>query len=250
MDKDSVIGEDGTCILAVTAVESGVRSNVAANTICIMARPNKTIASVVNESPITGGTERENNDDYYDRIAIEYLNSRTFLGNDSDYIRWAKAAGAGDCIVIPTAEGPGTVKLVLVDANGQPANEKLIEEVYEYIVSPKDRTKRLLPTACAKLDCVAAIAFPISYTCTGLLLNDTTDIEQVKEDFRQAVRKVYDEAKKESLLRYNDIRPLLSSIVGVEDFDTFLINDDMVNIRFAREEYPETGDLQFSEGNV
>lgn len=250
VDKDSVIGEDGTCVLAVTAVESGVRSNVAANTVCIMARPNKTIASVVNEAPITGGTERENNDDYYDRIAIEYLNSRTFLGNDSDYIRWAKAAGAGDCIVIPTAEGPGTVKLVLVDANGQPANDKLIEEVYEYIVSPKDRTKRLLPTACAKLDCVAAIAFPISYTCTGLLLNETTDIEQVKEDFRQAVRKVYDEAKKESLLRYNDIRPLLSSIVGVEDFDMFLINGDMVNIKFEREEYPETGDLQFSEGNV
>ena len=81
-----------------------------------MARPDKNITAVSNPEPITGGTERESNDDFYDRIAAEYENSMTYLGNDSDYIRWAKQAGAGDCIVVSVAEGPGTVKLVLVDS--------------------------------------------------------------------------------------------------------------------------------------
>lgn len=246
-DEDSIIGSDGVCKIAITAVQSGTVSNIAANTICIMAKPDKNIISVTNSEPVTGGTEREDNGDYYDRIAAEYENSMTYLGNDSDYVRWAKEAGAGDCIVVSAADGPGTVKLVLVDRNGQPANETLIKDVYNYIVSPDDRAARLLPTACAKLSCVAATTVKITYECTGLTLDGTTDIEQVKKDFKTAVATVYDKAKNDSLLRYNDVRPLLSEISGVKDFSAFTMNGSTVNIKLAQEEYPETGDMIFTE---
>ncbi len=246
-DEDSIIGSDGVCKIAITAVQSGTVSNIAANTICIMAKPDKNIISVTNSEPVTGGTEREDNGDYYDRIAAEYENSMTYLGNDSDYVRWAKEAGAGDCIVVGAADGPGTVKLVLIDRNGQPANESLIKDVYDYIVSPDDRTARLLPTACAKLSCVAATTVKITYECTGLTLDGTTDLEQVKKDFKAAVALVYDKAKNDSLLRYNDVRPLLSEISGVKDFSTFTMNGSTVNIKLAQEEYPETGDMIFTE---
>lgn len=245
-DENCIISENGTVTVAVTAENAGPGSNVKAKTISIMAKPVKGITSVINEEPITGGTERESNDDYYDRIAVEYDNSMTFLGNDSDYIRWAKQAGAGDCIVTAAWNGPGTIKLVLVDGNGQPANEKLIEDVYNHIVSPDDRSKRLLPTACALLTCVAATTVSITYTCTGLLFDNTTSIEQIKKDFEEAVKAIYSEAKEESMLRYNKIRPLVSSISGVEDFDTFLINGGMENITLNDEEYPETGTMDFS----
>lgn len=252
--KDAVIGEDGYIIIAVEAVESGTGSNVAANTVAIMAKPNKAVTEVINPEPITGGTERENNDDYWDRIAAEYDNSMTYLGNDEDYIRWAKQAGAGDCIVVPAAEGPGTVKLVLIDGNGQPANEKLVQDVYDYIVSPKDRSKRLLPTACAELICGPATTVKVNFTITGLVYDDTTDIEKIKKDFAEAVKAVYAKAKSENVLRYNDVRPLItgvegtenSGIAGVEDFDTFLMDGDTKNIKLSKEEYPETGTLDFS----
>ncbi|MCM1559633.1 MAG: baseplate J/gp47 family protein [Butyrivibrio sp.] len=244
--EDAVIGEDGTVLIPVEAVESGTSSNVAANTVVLMARPDKNITEVSNPEPITGGTERESNDDYYDRIAAEYENSMTYLGNDSDYARWAKQAGAGDCIVVSVAEGPGTVKLVLVDGNGQPANEKLVQDVYDYIVSPGDRSKRLLPTACSRLICEPATTVRVDFTITGLVYDDTTGIEQIKEDFTKAVKAVYSEAKKEGVLRYNDVRPIISDIAGVEDFDTFLMGGDMKNLRLSNEEYPETGTLNFS----
>lgn len=246
-DEECTIESSGKCIVAVTAVTAGTVSNVAANTICIMAKTDKNITSVINDEPVTGGSEREGNDDFYDRIAAEYANSMTYLGNDSDYVRWAKEAGAGDCIVVSAADGPGTVKLVLVDQNGQPANQALINAVYKYIVSPDDRTARLLPTACAKLSCVAATTVKITYECTGLTLDDTTDIEQVKKEFKTAVAKVYDKAKNDSLLRYNDVRPLLSEISGVKDFFAFTMNGSTVNIKLAQEEYPETGDVIFTE---
>lgn len=246
-DEEAEIGESGNVLISVTAVLAGTASNVQANVISIMAKPVKEIMAVTNPEPIIGGTEQEGNDAYYDRIASEYKNAMTYLGNDVDYIRWAKEAGAGDCIVIPTYDGPGTVKLVLVDENGQPANEKLVQNVYNYIVSPNDRSKRLLPTACAKLECITATTVSISYTCTGLIFDDKTNIEQIKKDFSEAVKSVYDNAKNEGILRYNDIRPLISVVSGVEDFNTFLINGGIVNIKLEKEEYPETGTLDFSQ---
>ncbi len=245
-NEDSIIGSDGTVTISVIAVTSGTMSNVAPNTICMMAKPDKNILSVANKEPITGGTQRESNNDYYDRIAAEYDSSMTYLGNDNDYIRWAKEAGAGDCIVVSAYDGPGTVKLVLVDRNGEPANNTLIQDVYHYIVSPDDRSKRLLPTACAKLICVAATTINIDYICTGLSIDETTTIEQVKKDFKEAVMKIYDKAKNDSILRYNDVRPLLSAINGVQDFDIFMMNNNIVNILLAQEEYPQTGNLNFT----
>lgn len=252
--EDAVIGEDGYVIIDVEAVESGTESNVGANTITLMAKPNKAVTEINNPERITGGTERESNDDYWDRIAAEYDNSMTYLGNDADYVRWAKQAGAGDCIVVSAAEGPGTVKLVLIDGNGQPANEKLVQDVYNYIVSENDRSKRLLPTACAKLICGPATTVKVNFTITGLVYDETTDIQKIKNDFAEAIKAVYAKAKTENVLRYNDVRPLItgiegsdnSGIAGVEDFDTFLMNGEMKNIRLSKEEYPETGTLDFS----
>lgn len=244
--EEKEIGEDGTVFIPVSALESGTGSNVPAGTVALMAKPDKNITEVVNPEPIRGGTERESNHDYYDRIAAEYASSRTFLGNDSDYIRWAKEAGAGDCIVIPAVEGPGTVKLVLVDGNGQPANESLVRGVYNYIVSPEDRSTRRLPTACAKLLCETAKTIKISFTVTGLVHDDTTDFEQIKEEFSVAVKKIYTLAKQQGVLRYNDVRPVISEIAGVVDFDGFLMAGEMKNIQLGSEEYPETGILDFS----
>lgn len=244
-DEECIIGEDGTITVPVTAMTAGINSNVVANSVTLMLKPDKAVKSVTNPEKIIGGTEIESNDDFYDRIAEEYANSRTYLGNDNDYIRWSKEAGAGECVVIPAAEGPGTVKLALIDGAGQPANEKLISNVYNYIVSPNDRSKRILPTACSKLICEAATMVSITYTCTGLKYGDFTNIGKIKAEFEQMVKAVYKKSKSEGVLRYNDIRPLISDIPGVYDFDEFLINGSMHNIDLMKEEYPETGLLIF-----
>lgn len=245
--EDCVIGDSGTVSLKITATEPGADFNVRADSVCIMEEPVDEITEITNPEAITGGTSDESNDDYYDRIAAEYANKRTYIGNDADYKRWAQEAGAGDCIVISCPDGrPGTVRLVLVDQNGQPASTQLTETVYRYIVSPEDRSKRLLPTACAEISCVPATTTYINYSCTGLLYGDTTSIDEIKREFKNLLKRVYTTAKAEGILRYNDVRPLISGIAGVEDFDEFLMNGAMKNIPFAGEEYPETGSCEFS----
>lgn len=245
-DEDCVIEADGTVTVSVTASESGPESNVPSNSITIMDEPMPVISMITNPEPTHGGADEETDDDFYDRIAMEYENSNTFLGNDNDYIRWAKEAGAGDCIVDGASEGPGTVKLVLIDVNGKPAGEDLIQQVYDYIISPNDRTNRLLPTACSKLTCVAATTKNIDFTCTGLSYDSTTDIEQIKIDFTKAVRDIFSKSKQEDMLRYNSVRPIISKIAGVKDFIEFYIDGGTENINLAKEEYPDVGTLIFS----
>lgn len=247
-DSACIIGENGTATVNVTAIEAGAASNVKAGAVTITDEPLDGVTGITNPLAITGGTSDESDDDYYDRVAAEYENSRTYLGNDGDYRRWALEAGAGGCIVDPAADGPGTVRLVLIDQNGQPASQKLTEEVYNYIVSPSDRTKRLLPTACAKLVCVPATTVPVNYLCSGLQFNSTvTNMEEIKRDFEEALKGIYNEAKAEGVLRYNKVRSLIVNIDGVEDFAVFLMNGGTENIRLKSEEYPKTGTCSFSQ---
>ncbi len=103
-----------------------------------------------------------------------------------------------------------------------------------------------MPTACSRLICEPATTVKVDFTITGFIYDETTSIEQIKEDFAKAVKAIYAEAKKEGILRYNDVRPIISDISGVEDFDTFLMNGDMKNLKLDSEEYPETGTLDFS----
>lgn len=133
-----------------------------------------------------------------------------------------------------------------MDSNGSPANKVLVQAVYDHIVSPNDRSKRILPTGCAKLIVEAAETKTISYTCTGLAYDETTDIEQISKEFKELVAQEYIDAKKDGILIYNQVRALITDIPGVSDFDTFLMNEKEENIVLGKEEYAATGDTNFS----
>lgn len=241
---------NGEVLIPIIAVEAGADSNVMADTITILAVPRQGILSVTNPEPTTGGIEEEDDDAFYERIHAEHISAMSYAGNDSDYIRWAKEVnGVGDCIVLSGWNGPGTVKLILVDANGAAASKELSKAVYDHIVSPDDRSQRLLPTGCAALTVEAAEIHPITYTCTGIVLDEDVGltIEEIAESFRKAVFGLYVEAKREGILRYNDVRPLLASIGGIEDFSDFLIDGMHDNVILSANEYADTADILFTQ---
>lgn len=247
-DAVAQIGAEGSVDIAVTAVEPGINSNVKAGTVSLAFKPIEGVTGITNKENLTGGTDRESDKSFYERIAMEYQsNNSNFIGNDEDYKRWAKSLpGIGDCIVMPAWNGPGTVKLVLVDENGSPANEKLLQSVYDYIVSPKDRSKRILPTGTAELTVAAATTKDISFRCTGIQYEEGATMDQIKDEFKEAIVKIYGKAKTEGILRYNQVRSLITFLSGVKDFDLFEMNGGIENISFLEEEYPVTGVIDFT----
>lgn len=238
--------EDGTMELPIEAVVPGTTGNVPANTIAIMASPINGITSITNAEKTSGGTDEESDDDYYERIHAEFQDAQFYVANDADYIKWAKEVpGIGDCIVEPTVEGPGTVGLILVDSNGQPASSTLVSAVYNHIVSPDDRSKRLLPTGSAKLIVKSATVRTVDFTCTGLVL-DGIGIDEVISKFKSEMMAVYSAAKEENVLRYNSARTVLATITGVSDFLDFTMDGKRENIHLASSEYADTGTVTFT----
>lgn len=237
------IGEDGTVRVQITAVEPGIKGNVPANTVTLMMTPIKGITSVTNEAAITGGTEVESDDELRNRIMeIDAASEASFVGSDGDYKRWAEEVpGVGTALVMPEWAGPGTVKVVVIDANGQPANQAIITAVYNNIMSPDDRLQRKAPIG-ATVTVEAPTAKEINYSFT-LELKAGVNQETVLERFKAQLRTYYVEAKKEGVVRYNRVSSILTNTEGVKDFTGLTMNGGTVNIVLEEDEYPVTGTI-------
>lgn len=248
LDEEVIIPETGKTTVSVTAVSGGVGSNTKGGTVILMSKPIDGITKLYNEEDITGGTDEEKDTALLERIMEKYESEGTsFIGNDSDYKRWSKeVTGIGDCIVVPAWNGPGTVKLVLVDSNGRPANDKLVQAVYDHIISPNDREKRLMPTGSADLTVVAADTKLINYSCAKLSYDSSTNMEQIIEDFKKAVMQYYTEAKTVNVVRYNKVHAILTNLPGVLDFEDLKLNGEEKNVSLDQNEYPGTEKVLFS----
>ncbi len=243
---DTDIDQSGTADILVKAVEAGTKGNVAEDSIVIMKTPIKGITGITNQAPITGGTEEESDDDLWQRIDDANAGAgESFVGNDSDYKRWAEEVdGVGTALVIPEWQGPGTVKIILLDSNGTAANPTIIGEVYEYIVSPGDRIKRKAPIgATVTVDRPNELTIDYAFT---LQLEAGYDPGTIETAFKAAMLKYYAEAKEESVVRYTRVAAVLTGIDGVIDYSNLTVNGGAANIPIDDDEYPVTGTVTAS----
>lgn len=238
--EDYVIDSSGVIEIDVIAKESGKGSNVQAGTITLMSKPIQGITKVSNGNQFSGGTQTEDDESLRERIQqVNESQGVSYVGSDSDYIRWAKEViGVGSVIVVPEWMGPGTVKLVIVDSNGEAANDYILDEVYNHIMSPDNSMERLAPIG-ALLTVAGPALVEIEYTCSVDLSEGTTP-EAVEEKFREKIEVYYETAKNEGTLKYNRIAALLMEVEGVKDFTELKINGSVNNITFDIDEYPKT----------
>ena len=242
-----VVVSEGSAKVPISAVQTGTSSNVAAGTITLALNPITGINSITNLFAITGGTEEEEDDVFRERIMDANANKGTsYIGNVADYRRWAmEVAGVGSVTVIPTPDGVGgKVKIIVVDANGQPANESILKEVYDHIMAPNDPLDRLAPAG-ASIEVVAPTTGNINYSA-NIALNEIGNIETVKTEFISSLAEYYEVAKKEGVLRYSRIYAILSNTTGVKDFNSLKIDGNTENLVIDKESFPFTGTVDFT----
>lgn len=241
-EGDATISNGGNVTVGVVAVEAGVKGNVAANTIKIMAMPIKGITDIGNMEATSGGTEAEDDDALRKRIIeVEQSGEINFVGCDADYVRWAmEVAGVGDAFVIANwnPDVPNSVKVVVMDANGDPANEHIIEDVVNHIMSPSDRMARKAPIG-AIVTIVPPTPKYITYAFKATLRSGYTD-QMVVQSFTASVKKYYSTAKAENVVQYNQIHAILTATPGVQDFTGLTMNGRTENIVLPDDEYPIT----------
>lgn len=132
-DEEANTGEEGQATVAITCTQTGAGGNVAAGLISHIPSSVPGIVSVTNKEEINDGYDEESDDALKQRYAI-FIRTPATSGNKYHYYNWAmEVAGVGDCRVSPLWAGPGTVKVMIVDSNGNKASNNLIQTVFNNI---------------------------------------------------------------------------------------------------------------------
>lgn len=181
------------------------------------------------------GTDTETDDSLRQRY-LQRVRQPATSGNAAQYRQWAlEVAGVGDAKVFPLWAGAGTVKVVIADAEKQPATSTLVDAVTEYIETVRPIGAAVtVASAAAKAISVSATAALVS----GYLLNSVTDV------FKAAVESyLQDSAFTSTYVSYAKIGNLLLSTPGVIDYTMLLVNGGSANIALADEEIPVLGTI-------
>lgn len=238
--EEATISLDGVADVPILASETGTIGNVAADTIIIMVSPSISgIEKITNLESTSGGAAEEDDESLRSRIGeICEASDASFVGCDNDYIRWAKEInGVGDVIVIPECNGPGTVKVVVMDANGTPANPKIITDVENHIVAPQNRRARLAPIG-ATVTITAPTTVDVNVAC-DLTIATGENYTAIVANIGESLKDYFETAQKEGVIKRNRIGSIIIGTDGVADYANLTLNGGTDNISLALDEYPK-----------
>ena len=192
------VNSKGYADVEVTAVIPGVSGNVEPGTITVMSQPISGITGISNPEKITGGTAEETDASLRERIQeINNTSESSFVGCVADYRRWAmEVPGVGNVFVIPQwdPDTPNSVKVVCMDYNGEPANENILETVYDYIYSDNDEDRKCPIGAILTVSPPSPVSVMIA---ARVRVNIGESVEMVYDRFMVNLRKYYNTAKNE-----------------------------------------------------
>ena len=237
--ESGVINEQGGVTVSAVCTEAGTIGNVPTGTIVLMAEPVEGVTSVTNPEPFTGGTDIEDDDAFRERI-LDARRLPITSGNKHHYRYWAmEVPGVGDAKVFPTWNGPGTVKVIIIDANKRAASPELIAAVAEHIEESRPIGAAVtVDTATEKqIDITADVTLTDGYT-----------IQQVQQSYREAVVDFFNEiAFVEDYVSYAQLGRILLQIPGVMDYANLLINGSVNNVMLNEEEIAIVGTVTLSK---
>lgn len=179
-----------------------------------------------------------------DEESDELLRQRTLMkvkfpstsGNANHYRIWAlEVPGVGDARVFPLWNGPGTVKVVVVDSNKQPANNQIVSEVVQHIEENRPIGVNVTVVSAAQkiINISATIMIAQGYFLQDVTANFILKVKSYLKDI----------ALKTSYVSYAKIGTVLLETEGVIDYSGLLINGSTSNISLAEDEVATLGNV-------
>lgn len=233
------IGETGSITTDVRAVEAGTRGNVPAATITVIPVSIAGVTAVTNMSSTTGGTDQETDAALLERL-LEKVRTPATSGNIAHYLQWAKSvSGVGDAKIFPLWNGNGTVKVVIIDGNKQPAEPEIVTNVANYI-------EEVRPIG-ATVTVESATALNIDVTA-NLSLAPEAVLADVKAAFEFALVSYLQQiAFKQSYVSYAQVGSLLLDTPGVLDYSDLTLNSGTGNVAIGDTQVAVKGTVTLNE---
>ena len=222
--KEAIIPTEGYVYVDIEAVSLGSVANTPINTITKIPLSISGVTKVNNEEAITNGFDEEGRESLLKRYYLQVRNPTT-SGNINHYIQWATdVTGVGDVKIKPLWNGGGTVKVVILDQNKEPASLELIQNTKDYI-----ETQRPIG---ADVTVVAPEFLDININVKIQVQKDYT-LEGVKEDIKKNIEQEFKEqAFKSSVVYYAKVGNIIFNTIGVNNIDyaAFTINSGTADI--------------------
>lgn len=182
---------------------------------------------------IAAGTEAEKDDALRKRI-YEVVQKPSTSGNKYDYYNWAmECDGVGAAKVFPLASGPGTVKVIVADANMSAAGTGLVQEV-------KDHIEELRPIGADVT--VASVVEKAVNVSASIKLRAGMNLGVVQDAFRTGLASyLRKEAMDMAYVSLARVGNLLLGTDGIEDYSELLLNGIPRNVTLSDEEIAVAG---------
>lgn len=245
--KDVVIPEDGYIYAPIKSTIAGNIGNVTSNKIIVLVENNNNITSVINTEPTTGGTDTESDVDLLERY-LDYVRTPGTSGNVQDYKQWALSIpGVTAVHVKPLWNGNGTVKVIILGGDDEPATNELVKKVQDYIAGDNNLGERQAPIG-ADVTVVSAEAITININANIVIDKEITTLEKVQALFKNSVENYLKEnAFNSNTIYLSKIGGLLININGVLDYTDLKLNNNTENIPTNDEQVAVTGEVILNE---
>lgn len=228
----------GTVTVDAEAETAGVRGNVATGKITLVVGDLSGVTSVTNNVPFDGGADEESDESLLQRY-LDRVRRPATSGNANHYRQWAlEVAGVGDAKVFPVWNGPGTVKVVLLDVDKTAPAQSIIDEVSAYIESMR-------PIG-ASVTVIGATEVPINVSATLTLATDKTLADAQNEFESLLIEYLKSLAFVDPIVRYSNIGRLLLDCSSVIDYTNLTVNGGTANVTIADDNVAVKGTVTFS----
>lgn len=228
------LNELGEAIAEIEAVDPGVAGNVMPSSISLLTTGVPGVTGVINAAALTGGVEAESDEALLARYLVKVREPAT-SGNAVQYRQWAlEVPGVGDAKVFPLWSGPGTVKLVIVDSDKQPAEPDLAAAVADYVddVRPIGATVTVVSAAAKPISAAAAVVLAAGYT-----------LQAVQDAFAAALKLLFEENAFAPYISFARIATLLLGVRGVVDHVNLTVNGGTSNVVLNPDEVAVIGSI-------
>jgi uncharacterized phage protein gp47/JayE len=187
---------------------------------------------------IAAGEEVETDDNLRDRFYARVQFSGT-SGNIHDYRNWSlEVPGCGDAKVFPVWDGPGTVKVLVVDED-MTIDTDLPDIVADYIETVRP------------IGATVTVASPTGKAINvgaNIVRDGIKTLAEVQSAFVTVLTKYLNETVFDIYnLSYAKIGSLLLSTPGVSDYSSLTVNSGTVNITIGNTEMPICGTITITE---
>lgn len=234
---DCTLSTEGTVTVSAIAVLPGKSGNVVAGTIKKIPISIAGVQSVLNTEDFSGGFDEESDTELLQRLLLHVRTPAT-SGNANHYREWAlSVAGVKAAKVQPLWQGNGTVRVLVLDEDLNPAGTDLLKQVQTYIDAnrPIGATVTVAAPTTQNIDISLSVSVHAGY------------MDSYKADIQSAIQSyLTDLAFDATQVSIAQIGKIVLDTDAVDDYDSLMLNGSSKNVKVETSSIPRVGKLEVS----